>query len=139
MTKSQKIIMFGSIGVFIGLAALIVALIINNSSKEAEVNNAQMQLDSLAIANDRLQLTNEFNQLNSDFAQYEDQQIYLQNDSLIDQYNSAKARVEQLLGQLDKEKASNQANRKRIRQLEAEISTLKGIVRHYLEEIKRLG
>lgn len=139
MNKSQKIILGGAIAVFLGLAALIVVLIVNNSNKDAAVNDTQMRLDSLAIANDRLQLTNEFNQLNSDFAQYEDQQVYLQNDSLIDQYNAAKSRIESLLGQLDKEKASNNANRQRIKQLEAEIATLKGIVRHYLEEIKRLG
>lgn len=139
MSKSQKIILFGAIAIFLGLAALITILIINNSDKEKQVSDTQMQLDSLAIANDRLQLTNEFNQLNADFAQYEDQQVYLQNDSLIEQYNAAKNRVQDLLSQLDKEKSSNKANKARIKQLEAEIVTLKGIVRHYLEEIKRLG
>ncbi|MCM1152191.1 MAG: hypothetical protein NC328_00855 [Muribaculum sp.] len=139
MNKSQKIIMWCSLAVFVGLAALIVVLIVNNSKQNEQVNNAQMQLDSIAIANDRLQLTNEFNELNSDFAQYEDQQVYLQNDSLIEQYNSARARIQDLLSKIDKEKANNKANRKRIKQLEAEVATLKGIVKHYLEEIKRLG
>lgn len=84
-------------------------------------------------------LTNEFNQLNADFNQYEGQQIYLKNDSLVQKYNEARMKVEGLLQELNSEKRSNQQNRARIKQLEGEIATLKNIVRHYLEEIKRLG
>lgn len=139
MNKSQKIILFSAIGVFICLAALIVSLILNNDRQSQETESARALADSLSMANDRLQLTNEFNQLNADFMQYEDQQVYLKNDSLIEQYNQARNRVQQLLRQLENEKQSNSANRARIKQLEGEIATLKGIVRHYLEEIKRLG
>lgn len=139
MNKSQKIIMFSAIGVFVCLAALIVALILNNRQQTDQVEATQARLDSLALANDRLQLTSEFDKLNADFQQYEDQQVYLKNDSLISQYNEARARVESLLAQLNNEKKSNSANRARIKQLENEVATLKGIVRHYLEEIKRLG
>ncbi|MDE7189387.1 MAG: hypothetical protein K2N96_04500, partial [Muribaculaceae bacterium] len=117
----------------------IVVLIINNSNQTAAVNDAQARIDSLALANDRLLLTNEFDRLNADFSQYEDQQIYLKNDSLVQKYNEARMKVEGLLQELTAEKRSNAANRARIKQLEGEITTLKGIVRHYLEEIKRLG
>lgn len=139
MDKSKKIIMFGAIGVFVALAALIVVLIVQNSDHEKAVLTAQEQADSLRLANDRLTLTNEFNQLNAEFSQYEDQQVYLKNDSLVQQYNEARAKVNDLLTQLSNEKKSNNANRARIKQLEAEIATLKGIVKHYLEEITRLG
>lgn len=139
MTKNQKIILFGGLGIFLGLAALIVVLIVNNNNKTLEANAAREQIDSLAMANDRMKLTNEFNQLNADFMQYEDQQVYLKNDSLIQQYDEAKKRVQSLLSQLDREKSNNNANKARIRRLESEITTLKGIVKHYLEEIKRLG
>lgn len=54
-------------------------------------------------------------------------------------YNEARLKVEGLLTELDQEKKNNAANRKRIKDLEAQIATLKGIVKHYLEEIKRLG
>ena len=73
------------------------------------------------------------------FSQYEDQQVYLKNDSLVKQYNQARMKVEGLLKELNAEKRSNSQNRARIKQLEGEIATLKGIVKHYLEEIKRLG
>ena len=139
MNKNQKIIVYGGAGVLACLVALIIVLIVTNSSRTNQVNEARAQADSLLLANDRLLLTNEFNQLNADFSQYEDQQIYLKNDSLVQKYNEARLKVEGLLQELSAEKRSNEANRKRIKQLEGEIATLKGIVKHYLEEIKRLG
>lgn len=139
MDKKQKTIIFGALGVALCLIALVVVLIVNNSRRTTEANEAVARADSLLLVNDQLQLTNEFNQLNADFSQYEDQQVYLKNDSLVRQYNQARLKVEGLLKELNSEKRSNQQNRARIRQLEGEIATLKGIVRHYLEEIKRLG
>lgn len=125
------------------LIGLIVALIVNNSHNASVANEAQARADSLAIANDQLVLTNEFNQLNADFNQYEGQQVYLKNDSLVQKYNEARMKVEGLIRELNAEKSKNarnmSASRAKIKQLEGEIATLKGIVRHYLEEIKRLG
>ncbi len=48
-------------------------------------------------------------------------------------------KVEGLLQELNQEKKNNAANRARIKALESEIATLKGILRHYLEEIDRLS
>lgn len=139
MNKNQKIILFGGIGVIVALVAFIIVLIVNNSARTTQVYDAEAKADSLRLVNDQLLLTNEFNQLNADFSQYEDQQIYLKNDSLVQQYNQARMKVEGLLKELNAEKRSNAQNRARIKELEGEIATLKGIVRHYLEEIKRLG
>ena len=139
MNKNQKIILGVSLFVFAAMVGLMVVLITKNSHQTEMANEAQAKVDSLALANDRLQLTNEFNQLNADFTQYEDQQVYLKNDSLVQQYNAARMKVEGLLKELNAEKRSNAQNRTRIKQLEGEIASLKKIVRHYLEEIKRLG
>ncbi len=121
------------------LIGLTVVLIVSNSRQTEAAIRAEARADSLSLANDRLLLQNEFDQLNADFNQYEDQQIYLKNDSLVQQYNQARMKVEGLLKDLDAEKRSNASNKARIRQLESEIATLKGILKHYLEEIKRLG
>jgi hypothetical protein len=139
MNKNQKIIIYGGCAALICLVGLVVALIISNANRTNEVNEARAETENLRLANDRLLLTNEFNQLNADFNQYEDQQIYLKNDSLVQKYNEARLKVEGLLTELNQAKQSNAANRKRIKDLENEIATLKGIVKHYLEEIKRLG
>lgn len=143
MNKNVKIIAFTALGVLLGLIALIVVLIVQNNHHGEAAYEAQARADSLAIANDQLILTNEFNQLNADFNQYEGQQIYLKNDSLVQKYNAARMKVEGLIRELNAEKASHNkdmaASRAKIKQLEGEIATLKGIVRHYLAEIKRLG
>lgn len=139
MNKNQKIILWTGVGVFVAMAALVIVLISNNARQNEAANEALAKVDSLALANERLLLTNEFNQLNADFSQYEDQQVYLKNDSLVQQYNAARLKVEGLLRELNAEKASNSQNRARIKQLEGEIASLKKIVRHYLEEIRRLG
>ena len=139
MNKNQKIILFSGLGVAVALIALIIVLIVNNNRSVSDANEAQARVDSLKLVNDQLVLTNEFNRLNADFSQYEDQQVYLKNDSLVQKYNEARLKVEGLLKELNSEKRSNAQNRQRIHQLEGEIKTLKGIVKHYLEEIKRLG
>ncbi|MDE6228128.1 MAG: hypothetical protein K2M63_11500 [Muribaculaceae bacterium] len=139
MNKNQKIILYGGIAAVICLVGLVIALIVINANRTEQVNQAREETENLRLANDRLLLQNEFNQLNADFSQYEDQQIYLKNDSLVQKYNEARLKVEGLLTELNQEKKSNAANRQRIKQLEAEIATLKNIVKHYLEEIKRLG
>ena len=139
MNKNQKIIIFGGAAAVLCLIVLVIILIINNSARTNEVNESMAEMESLRMANDQLMLTNEFNQLNADFNQYEDQQIYLKNDSLVQKYNEARLKVEGLLAELNEQKKDNAANRKRIKELEGQIATLKGIVKHYLEEIRRLG
>lgn len=143
MDKNQKKLFTIGVAVIACFVALIIWLIISNSRAVGTANEAAARADSLAIANDQLLLTNEFNQLNADFNQYEGQQIYLKNDSLVQKYNEARMKVEGLIQELNDEKARNarnmSASKAKIKQLEGEIATLKNIVRHYLEEIKRLG
>lgn len=143
MDKKQKKLLVIGIGALFCLVLLIIVLIINNSRSTSAANEAIARADSLSIANDQLLLTNEFNQLNADFNQYEGQQIYLKNDSLVQKYNEARMKVEGLIQELNDEKSKNAKNmaqsREKIKKLEGEIATLKNIVRHYLEEIKRLG
>lgn len=140
--KLRTLLIIGAVAM-LGIISLVVILIVRNNENTIAVNEATARADSLAIANDQLILTNEFNQLNADFNQYEGQQIYLKNDSLVQKYNEARMKVEGLIRELNEEKAKHNkdmsASRAKIKQLEGEISTLKNIVRHYLEEIKRLG
>lgn len=139
MNKKQKIIIYVGAGVALCLIALVITLIVSNNSRTVSLNEAEARADSLELANDRLVLTNEFNELNANFNMYEGQQMYLTNDSLVQQYNQAKMKVEGLLQELDREKKNNATNRARIKALESEIATLKGILKHYLEEIDRLS
>lgn len=147
MNKTQKLILIGGGSLVVLLIALMVFLIVRDStssgSDDDKIRALEMTQDSLRLANDQLVLTNEFDQLNAEFSQYEDQQVYLKNDSLVKQYQESRDRIQSLLAELDREKKNNKSNQQknqaRIRELEAEIGTLKGIVKHYLAEIQRLG
>lgn len=142
MNRNLKILKFGTLGVFLGMIALLVVLIVQNARHSDNASQLLVEMDSLRVENDRLELANltsEFDRLNAEFSQYEDQQLKISNDSLVQQYNEAKERVNSLLQELDREKKANRANREKIKQLEGEIATLKGIAKHYLEEIKRLN
>ena len=143
MNKNQKIIIFGAIGVLLGLIALIIVLIVKNAGNDEQAEVDQTQLINLQQENEQLKidmLTSEFDRLNMEFENgMEGQQVVLANDSLVQQYNEARERISNLLSELDREKKLNKNNQEKIRQLEAEIATLKGIAKHYLEEIDRLN
>lgn len=150
MNRNQKIILFSGIGVAVILIVVVVVLMIRDMhpSNDDNLEDSLMTVDSLigderadSLQNEiyQLELQGQFRELEADFSQYEDQQKYLKNDTLVRQYNDAKKRVENLLAELKTEKRSNSENREKIKQLQAEIATLKDIVKHYLEEIRRLG
>lgn len=157
MNKNQKIILFSAIGVFLCLIALIIVLIVKNAQNSErpeefeeeviigdEAGEDEMALiDSLRLENDRLKLdmlTSEFNQLNTEFDNnYDGNRVKPANDSIARQYKAARERINTLIKELDQEKKSSAGYQEKIKQLEAEISTLKGIAKHYLEEISRLN
>lgn len=126
-----------------GFVTMIILLMNGNTRSEDEAARARMEADSLKLAIQQNDLDRQYSELQADFSQYEDQAVYLKNDSLVMQYNESKARIEDLMRQLQQERKShsrdNAASQRKIAQLEAEIGTLRGIVHHYLEEIQRLG
>ena len=155
MTKNQKILLIGAIVVFLCLTALIIVLIVKNAQQTQRANEMQeqaeamqeqaeeiqMRADSLKNIADQIELdglTAEFDRLNAEFSQYNEKQLNIKNDTLKRQYNEAKARVNALIKELEQEKKSGKADKEKIKKLEAEITTLKDIAKHYLEEMTRL-
>lgn len=146
MNKKLKTIVIALAGVLVALIAMVVILIVRNNNTVKDINQLTAKADSLAVMNEDLQISTEFYKLNADFMQLEGQNITLTNDSLVQKYDAARMKVEGLLKELEaernahnKDKNALAASRKKIKELEGEISTLKGIMRHYLEEINRLG
>lgn len=133
MKGASRMVKAGGILVAIALVGL---LIMGLSSCSSDKEQLQRQLDSMKLANEKLQLADEYETLNNEFQQYENQAQYLQNDSLLEQYTQAKDKVEKLLAELKTEKATN---RKRIKELQGEIATLKSLLRHYVAVIDSLG
>ena len=106
------------------------------ASLKSQVQEAKLQNEELMLTNEQLQLSNEFDMLNAEFQQYEDQAQRLANDTILAKYTAAKAKVEQLMQELKSEKVKSQA---RIKELQNEISTLKGLLRHYIAQIDSLN
>lgn len=106
------------------------------ASLKSQVQQAQLQNEELKLDNEQLQLSNEFDLLNSEFQQYENQAQRVANDTILAKYTAAKAKVEQLMNELKSEKVKSQA---RIKELQSEISTLKGLLRHYIAQIDSLN
>ncbi len=134
MKRAQRLVKIGGLLVVLALVGLLALSLASCGSSDKE--KMQQQLDSLKLANEKLQLTGEYESLNQEFLQYENQAQYLQNDSLLEQYSQAKDKVEKLLAELKMVKTTN---RKRISELQNEISTLKGLLRHYVAVIDSLG
>lgn len=120
--------------VLLGLAVLgLVFLTVSHTSRQTEY---QQQVEQLQLANEQLQLANEYDALNNEFAQYENQTSLLANDSIVQKYSAARAQVEKLLQELKNEKNKSAAQ---ITKLKDEITTLKGILRNYVEQINALS
>lgn len=112
-------------------------------SLRQEVAEAQAQNEQLQITNDQLQLSNELTAINSEFAQYENQAVEIANDTILAKYTAAKAKVEQLMNELKQQKASSraeiEAKSQKIKELQGEISTLRGLLKHYIAQVDSLS
>ena len=109
----------------------------DDSEKDATIAALQAEKEQLMLEKEAIQLSNEFKALDEEFQTIENQsfQIVL-NDSIAQEYDKAKERLEELRKELKDEKNKSA---KRIKELQSEIETLKGILRHYVEQIDALS
>ena len=118
------------------LAVAVIVIIVAMSIMGSKVSEIAAENEQLQLTNEQLQLAGEYKALNDEFVQYENQAQRLANDSIVMKYAAAKSKVEKLLQELNSEKKKSAA---RIKQLQSEIETLKGILRHYVAKIDSLG
>lgn len=133
--KKSKIMWVALALVILLVAALAVSLF-QVTSLKMKVDSTIAENEQLQLTNDQLQLANEYEAINSQFARYEDQAMQMGGDTILAKYNAAKTKIEQLLEELNSEKKKSQ---KRISQLQNEISTLRGLLRHYVAQVDSLG
>lgn len=122
--------------IFIGGAAILAAIVAGFILLQSHISKIEQEKEQLEMANEQLKLTNEFQAVDNEFAQYENQTQLLANDSIVQKYSAAKAKVEKLLLELKNEKRKNSA---RVKQLQDEIATLKSLLRHYVAQIDSLS
>ena len=121
------------------MAVLIVVigiLLFSMNKTRNELEKVEAEKEEIKLQRDQYQLAGEYEQLNIQFQSMEVQTRFLQNDSILTKYTEAKDKVEKLLAELKSQKISSQ---KRISELQDEIKTLKGIMRHYVQIIDSLG
>lgn len=126
-----------------GAAALVAILLIvvgisvwQMTSLKLQVNEARAVNEQLQLTNEQLSLSNEFEAINSQFAQYEDQANMMASDTIMTKYAAAKNKIEELLKELNSQKAKSSAQ---IKKLKDEIATLRALLRHYIAQVDSLG
>ncbi|MBD5347034.1 MAG: hypothetical protein HDR92_07895 [Bacteroides sp.] len=126
-----------------GAAALVAVLLIavgisiwQMTSLKIQVSEARAANEQLQLTNEQLSLSNEFDAINSQFAQYEDQANMMANDTIMLKYAAAKNKIEELLKELNSQKAKSGAQ---IKKLKDEVATLRALLRHYIAQVDSLG
>ena len=131
MAPSQKKALI-IVGAFVAVA--LVSFFVYYSQKQ--IADARAANEQLMLQNEQLQLKQEYENLSAEFQNYESQTRFLNNDSLLIKYGEAKDKVEKLLTELRTQRITSN---KRIKELQNEIETLRGIMRHYVQVIDSLG
>ncbi|MCI9043639.1 MAG: hypothetical protein HFJ93_07130 [Muribaculaceae bacterium] len=126
-----------------GAAALVAVLLIavgisvwQMTSLKMQVNEARAANEQLQLTNEQLSLSNEFEAINSQFAQYEDQANMMASDTIMTKYAAAKNKIEELLKELNSQKAKSSAQ---IKKLKDEVATLRALLKHYIAQVDSLG
>jgi hypothetical protein len=120
---------------FAGLFAAYSHIQSQRAIEAAEAEKEQILLD---VA--QKELEEDYDALNEGFAQFENSRQYIMDDSvkreLTQKYEAARLQVEKLQQELNNQKHKSVAE---INKLKDEISTLRALLRHYVEEIDRLN
>lgn len=132
MNKKTKIIIsiIAIIGILIiaALAVLLVNTHSNLTQTESEIKEIERVMEFEKQAS-----IEEFEQLSQ---QYEEFYIEINNDSLLQLINEEKQKVKDLLQELKTVKATNA---KRIRELQKELGTVRGVLKQYIAEVDSLN
>ena len=119
--------------VLVGVIIVLSISVVTQKQAAIEANNMVQQLQ---IDNENLAMSTELAELNAQFQQHENEAIKLENDSILAKYNDAKSRVEELVRQLNEQKIKDKAEMDKLRN---EISSLRGILRHYVAMVDSLS
>ena len=133
--NKKPIIIIGALLALLLVGALCFSLFKYSAARQ---DNIAMQdsIQQLKLSNEQLQLSNEYAAIDAEFQARENAAIRLENDTILAKYTASKAKVEQLIKELNNEKAKS---RDQINKLQAEISTLRGLLKHYIAQIDSLS
>lgn len=136
MKKKNYIIIGAGAALLIGLCVWLATTLIKSNAQSIELSEAKAQLEQMKIDSANMAMAADLTQLDNQYQQLENAAIKLENDSILAKYNSSKAKVEELLRQLNDQKVRNKAE---IDKLQKEIESLRGLLRHYVAMVDSLG
>lgn len=130
--------------IIIGLAIAIVGLgvwfIIASTSQKKQLEEAIALKEQAELDMAQQALQEDYDALNNEFAIFENSRQMMLDDSvkaaLTQKYETARLQIEKLNQELKNQKNKSAAE---IKKLKDEISTLRNLLRHYVEEINRLN
>lgn len=130
--------------IIIGLAAVVIGLavwfIVYSTTQRKAYEEAVSLKEQAELDMQQKELENDYEALNNEFAIFENQRQLIMDDSvkreLTQKYETARLQIEKLQQELRSQKNKSAAE---IRKLKDEITTLRNLLRHYVEEIARLN
>ncbi|MDO4319291.1 MAG: hypothetical protein Q4C34_01830 [Bacteroidales bacterium] len=130
--------------IIIGLAAVVIGLavwfIVYSTTQRKAYEEAVALKEQAELDMQQRELENDYEALNNEFAIFENQRQLIMDDSvkreLTQKYETARLQIEKLQQELRSQKNKSAAE---IRKLKDEITTLRNLLRHYVEEIARLN
>ncbi|MDE6042002.1 MAG: hypothetical protein K2G07_00450 [Muribaculaceae bacterium] len=139
-SKSSLIVMIAIIVLAVVALGIGGWMIFNAASQNKEREELRALVEQQQLDMEQMQLEQDFENLDREFAQFENSRQFIQDDSvkraLAEKYEAARLQVEQLQNELKSERRKSSAE---IAKLRSEIDTLRGLLRHYVEEIDRLN
>lgn len=136
MKDKNKLFLWITIAAVALLVIAIAFSVVQVTSLKKQVDVAQAENEQLQLTNEQLSLSNEFAAINNQFAQYENQATQIANDTIMAKYTAAKQKVEELIKELNSEKKKS---RERVHELEGQIATLRGLLKHYIAQVDSLS
>lgn len=128
------------IGIGCVAAAILIFYLVFSAVRANRRANEALRIEQMLLDQAQQDLERDYADLNDEFAQFENSRKYLMDDSvkreLNDKYEAARVQVEKLQQELTSQKRKSAAE---IAKLRDEISTLRNLLRHYVEEIDRLN
>lgn len=138
--KQNRTMLWIIAGLGIVILALAIWFIISSTSQKRALEEAISLKEQAELDMMQRDLQNDYDQLNSEFTLLENSRQLILDDSvkreLQQKYDDARLQIEKLNQELKNQKTKSA---KEIQQLKDEISTLRNLLRHYVEEINRLN
>lgn len=127
------------VGLGVAIVALAIWFIVASSVQKKALNEAISLKEQAELDMMQRELQNDYDALNNEFAVLENSRQMIIDDSvkmqLTQKYENARLQIEKLTQELKNQK---ELSAREIKKLKDEISTLRNLLRHYVEEINRL-